>query len=69
MQELLDWMKYIEDGRQQRKVCHTLKAIFVIVLFATLANKSEWRGTAEEVSTLLMETLSHSILFSNRISL
>ena len=29
MQELLDWMKYIEDGRQQRKVCHTLKDIIV----------------------------------------
>ena len=38
MQELLEWMEYIEDTRQQRKVRHTLKDILVIVLFATLAN-------------------------------
>ena len=37
MQELLEWMEYIEDKRQQRKVRHTLKDILVIVLFATLA--------------------------------
>ena len=42
MQELLDWMEYIEDGRQQRKVRHTLKDILVIVLFATLANADDW---------------------------
>ena len=38
MQELLEWMEYIEDTRQQTKVRHTLKDILVIVLFATLAN-------------------------------
>lgn len=37
MQELLEWMEYIEDTRQQTKVRHTLKDILVIVLFATLA--------------------------------
>ena len=42
MQELLEWMEYIEDKRQQRKVCHTLKDILVIVLFATLANADDW---------------------------
>lgn len=42
MQELLDWMEYIEDGRQQRKVRHTLKNILVIVLFAALANVDDW---------------------------
>ena len=42
MQELLDWMEYIEDDRQQRKVRHTLKDILVIVLFATLANADDW---------------------------
>ena len=30
MQELLDWMEYIEDDRQQRKVRHTLKDILVL---------------------------------------
>lgn len=35
MQELLEWMEYIEDTRQQTKVRHTLKDILVIVLFAT----------------------------------
>lgn len=25
MKELLEWMEYIEDKRQQRKVRHTLK--------------------------------------------
>ena len=42
MQELLDWMEYIEDNRQQRKVRHKLKDILVIVLFATLANADDW---------------------------
>lgn len=42
MQELLEWMEYIEDIRQQRKVRHTLKDILVIVLFATLANADDW---------------------------
>lgn len=32
MQELLRWMEYIEDRRQQRKVRHPLKDILVIVL-------------------------------------
>ena len=42
MQGLLDWLEYIEDDRQQRKVRHTLKDILVIVLFATLANADDW---------------------------
>ena len=42
MQELLQWMEYIEDRRQQRKVRHPLKDILVIVLFATLANADDW---------------------------
>ena len=46
MQELLDWMEYIEDSRQQTKVRHTLKEILVIVLFATLANADDWAEMA-----------------------
>ena len=42
MEELLSWMEYIEDVRQQRKVKHTLNDILVIVLFATLANADDW---------------------------
>lgn len=42
MQELLDWMEYIEDIRQQTKVRHSLKDILVIVLFGTLANADDW---------------------------
>ena len=42
MQELLDWLEYLEDGRQQSKVRHKLKDISVIVLFATLANADDW---------------------------
>ena len=42
MQELLDWLEYVEDGRQQSKVRHKLKDILVIVLFATLANADDW---------------------------
>ena len=42
MEELLDWMEYIEDVRQERKVRHKLKDILVIVLFATLANADDW---------------------------
>ena len=45
MQELLEWMEYIEDTRQQTKVRHTLKDILVIVLFATLANADDWVET------------------------
>ena len=42
MEELLSWMEYIEDVRQQGKVKHSLKDILVIVLFATLANADDW---------------------------
>ena len=42
MEELLQWMEYIEDIRQERKVRHSLKDILVIVLFATLANADDW---------------------------
>ena len=42
MKELLDWMEYIEDIKQPRKVRHKLKDILVIVLFATLANADDW---------------------------
>lgn len=42
MDELLEWLEYIEDGRQQAKVRHKLKDIIVIVLFATLANVDDW---------------------------
>lgn len=42
MEELLEWMDYIEDRRQEKKVRHKLKDIIVIVLFATLANVDGW---------------------------
>ena len=42
MEELLQWMEYIEDIRQEKKVRHLLKDILVIVLFATLANADDW---------------------------
>lgn len=42
MEELLNWMEYIEDTRQKRKVRHKLKDILVITLFATLANADDW---------------------------
>lgn len=42
MEELLEWMEYIEDVRQERKVRHSLKDILVIVLFASLANADDW---------------------------
>lgn len=42
MEELLQWMEYIEDVCQERKVRHLLKDILVIVLFATLANADDW---------------------------
>ena len=41
MEELLEWMDYIEDIRQRRKIKHTLKDILVIVLFATLTNADD----------------------------
>ena len=42
MEELLNWLEYIEDVRQQTKVRHKLKDILVIILFATLANADDW---------------------------
>ena len=42
MNELLEWLEYIEDVRQERKVKHKLEDIIVIVLFATLANVDDW---------------------------
>lgn len=42
MEELLNWMEYIEDVRQKKKVRHLLKDILVIVLFAALANADDW---------------------------
>lgn len=42
MEELLSWLDYIEDSRQQSKVRHTLKDILVIVLFGTLSNADDW---------------------------
>ena len=51
MQELLDWLEYIEDDRQQRKVRHTLKDILVIVLFSTLANADDWVEMAGSIKS------------------
>ena len=42
MEELLSWLDYVEDSRQQSKVRHTLKDILVIVLFGTLSNADDW---------------------------
>lgn len=41
MQKLLQWMEYIENRRQQRKVRYPLKDILVVVLFVTLANADD----------------------------
>ena len=44
MQELLEWLEFIEeteDTRQQSKVLHPLKNILVIMLFAMLANADD----------------------------
>lgn len=42
IEELLQWMDYIEDIRQKRKIKHTLKDILGIVLFVTLTNADGW---------------------------
>ena len=47
MEELLQWMEYIKDVRQEKKVRHKLKDILVIVLFATLANADDWMEIAQ----------------------
>ncbi len=47
MEKLLQWMEYIEDVRQEKKIRHKLKDILVIVLFATLANADDWVEIAE----------------------
>lgn len=47
MEKLLQWMEYIEDVRQEKKVRHKLKDILVIVMFATLADADDWVEIAE----------------------
>lgn len=47
MEKLLQWMEYIEDVRQEKKVRHKLKDILVIVLSATLADADDWVEIAE----------------------
>ena len=42
MEELLQWLEYIEDKRQEKKVRHKLKDILAIVLVATLSNADDW---------------------------
>ena len=45
MEELLEWLEYIDeavDSRQRSKVRYRLKDIVIIVLFATLANADDW---------------------------
>lgn len=46
MGELLEWIEYIEDKRQQSKVRYRLKDIVIIVLFAALANANDWENIA-----------------------
>ena len=41
MEELLEWMDYIQDIRQKGKIKHSLQDILVIVLFVTLANADD----------------------------
>ena len=60
MNELLEWMEYIEDNRQQTKVRHKLKDIIVIVLFATLANVDDW--VEMEYFPTIMRNISKNIL-------
>lgn len=54
MNELLEWMEYIEDNRQQTKVRDKLKDIIVIVLFATLVG-FEKRNSAKMGSKKTVE--------------
>ncbi len=42
MEELLNWLEFIEDSRQQSKVKHTLKDIIILVLFASLAKADDF---------------------------
>ena len=41
MEELLEWLEYLEDGRQLAKIRYTLKDILVIALLGTLANADD----------------------------
>ena len=42
MEEIIGYLRLIEDRRQEWKVVHLLIDIVVIVLFATLANADDW---------------------------
>lgn len=43
MEELLKFLNYAPDKREQYKVLHKLKDIIVIVMFAKLANADDWQ--------------------------
>ena len=42
MEELLEWMDYIGNIYQKRKIKHPLKDILVIALIVTLTNVNDW---------------------------
>ena len=66
MKELLEWMEYIEDARQQTKVRHTLKDIPVIVLFATLANADDWVRQTHCVSAGFQRDTASGLFLKHR---
>ena len=42
MRDILWYLEFVEDKRQQKKVRHLMKDIIAIVFFASLANANEW---------------------------
>ena len=42
MNSMLDWLKWVVDIRQEKKVKHLMRDIIAIVFFAKIANADEW---------------------------
>ena len=42
MNNILNWLYWVWDSREQHKVKHLMKDIVAIVFFTTVANVNEW---------------------------
>ena len=42
MSNILQWLNWVIDLRQQKKIKHLMKDIIAIVFFAKIANADEW---------------------------
>lgn len=42
MESILEYLMWVEDRRQEKKILHKMADIIAIVFFASIANANEW---------------------------